>query len=44
MVEHYFNETVNLVVHSKCDGQSTPVPQACLRTQTKQRKMSVTWR
>lgn len=31
--EHYFNEAVNLVIYSKFAGQSTTVPQVCLRTQ-----------
>lgn len=30
-VEHDFNQTVNLLIHSKFAGQSTTVPQACLR-------------
>lgn len=31
LVEHAFNETVNLVTHPKFAGQSITVPQACLR-------------
>lgn len=45
LVEHYFNETVNLIINSKFAGQSTLVPQACLRTQRlKEKNDSVTYR
>lgn len=38
LAEHYFNETVNLVINFKFAGQSTLVPQACLRTEIKTEK------